>query len=69
MYEQGRVHHVAFFPDLEDQLSEWLPGDRSPDRLDALVWAITELMLGEEEWEVIVVFDAVKEFGFDFDLG
>lgn len=45
LYEQGRVHHVGFFPDLEDQLCEWVPGERSPDRLDALVWAITELML------------------------
>lgn len=48
LYEQGRVHHVGFFADLEDQLCEWEPGDRSPDRLDALVWAITELMLGAE---------------------
>ena len=69
LYEQGRIHHVGFFPDLEDQLCEWVPGDKSPDRLDALVWAITELMLGEEEQEVIVVYDAMKEFGLDFDLG
>ena len=46
LYEQGRIHHVGFFADLEDQLCEWVPGDAvSPDRLDALVWAITELML------------------------
>lgn len=45
LYEQGRIHHVGFFPDLEDQLVEWVPGEKSPDRLDALVWAITELML------------------------
>jgi len=52
LYEQGRIHHVGFFPDLEDQLCEWVPGDKSPDRLDALVWAITELMLQEKagEW-------------------
>ncbi len=52
LYEQGRIHHVGFFPDLEDQLCEWVPGDASPDRLDALVWAITELMLQEQagEW-------------------
>jgi len=49
LYEQGRIHHVGFFPDLEDQLCEWVPGDVSPDRLDALVWAITELMLQEVE--------------------
>ena len=68
LYEQGRIHNVGFFPDLEDQLCDWVPGDKSPDRLDALVWAITELMLGEEEREVIVIFNDVKEFGFDFDL-
>jgi len=46
LYEQGRVHHVGFFPELEDQLCEWVPGEKSPDRLDALVWCLTELMLG-----------------------
>lgn len=44
LYEQKRVHHVGVFPELEDQLCQWLPGDDSPDRLDALVWALTELM-------------------------
>lgn len=44
LYEQGKVHHVGMFPELEDQLCEWIPGDKSPDRLDALVWALTELM-------------------------
>jgi phage terminase large subunit-like protein len=45
LYEQGRVHHVGTFPELEDQMCSWVPGERSPDRMDALVWAITELML------------------------
>lgn len=43
LYEQGRVHHLGTFPDLEDQLCQWVPGEKSPDRLDALVWAMTEL--------------------------
>jgi phage terminase large subunit-like protein len=45
LYEQGRVHHVGFFPQLEDQLCDWDPltSPRSPDRMDALVWAITDL--------------------------
>lgn len=43
LYEQGKVHHVGTFPQLEDQLCEWVPGEESPDRMDALVWAITEL--------------------------
>ena len=43
LYEKGEVHHVGAFPDLEDQMCEWVPDDDSPDRMDALVWAITEL--------------------------
>jgi hypothetical protein len=43
-YEKNKVHHVGSFPRLEDELCLWLPGDKSPNRLDALVWAITELM-------------------------
>jgi phage terminase large subunit-like protein len=46
LYEQGKVHHVGILPELEDQLCTWTPGDASPDRLDALVWLLTELMLG-----------------------
>jgi predicted phage terminase large subunit-like protein len=47
LYEQGRVHHVGVFTELEDQLVTYTgdPNERSPDRLDALVWAVTELML------------------------
>lgn len=48
LYEQGKIHHVGNFPDLEDQLCEWVPGEKSPDRMDAEVWAITELMLAGE---------------------
>jgi phage terminase large subunit-like protein len=49
LYEQKRVHHVGTFGDLEDQMCNWTPGDtNSPDRMDALVWALTELMLGTE---------------------
>lgn len=48
LYEQGKVHHIGGFSELEDQLCTWTPDsfDGSPDRLDALVWAITDLMLG-----------------------
>lgn len=45
LYEQGRVHHVGLFADLEDQMCSWTPeSDVSPDRMDALVWAMTELL-------------------------
>lgn len=45
LYEQGRIHHVGSFVELEDQMCEWEPGQPSPDRIDALVWAFTELMV------------------------
>lgn len=49
LYEQGRVSHAAPFAELEDQMCTWEPlGDPpppSPDRIDALVWALTALMV------------------------
>ncbi len=49
LYAQGRVRHVGTFPALEDEMAlfgpDGLPDGRSPDRLDALVWAITHLAL------------------------
>ncbi len=50
LYEQGRVHHVGTLPELEDQLCGWDPAtvDKSPDRLDALVWLLHELMVEPE---------------------
>jgi hypothetical protein len=44
-YEQGRIHHVGNFNDLEDEMCLWMPGDPSPNRMDALVWALTDLTL------------------------
>ena len=47
LYEQGRVKHAGLFPALEDEMCDFGPGGlssgRSPDRLDALVWAIASL--------------------------
>ena len=65
LYEQGHVSHTQPFPELEDQLCIWTPesGD-SPDRLDSLVWAITELMPPPPEpQEVIAVFDSMQLLG------
>lgn len=49
LYEQGKVHHVGMFTELEDQMCGWNPqvDDKSPDRMDALVWALTDLMVEE----------------------
>lgn len=48
LYEQGKVHHVGRFAQLESQMTTFVPGVsvKSPDRMDGLVWALTELMLG-----------------------
>ena len=49
LYEQGRVRHLGALPLLEDEMCDFGPGGlvngKSPDRLDALVWALTDLML------------------------
>lgn len=54
LYEQNRVHHAGIFPDLEDELCGWVPGSNmpSPNRLDAMVWAVTELMLKNRASEI-----------------
>jgi phage terminase large subunit-like protein len=57
LYEQGRVHHVGRFEELETQLCEFVPGitDKSPDRMDALVWAVTELVVDPELQELALM--------------
>ena len=62
LYEQGRVHHVGHLPVLEEQMCTWTPESRtSPDRLDALVWAVTALhpeLSGAKRRRSIVVPEA-----------
>lgn len=58
MTERGQDHLVGSFPALEDELCLWTPGDKSPNRLDAKVWADTELGLGGT-----VDWDAVSDLG------
>lgn len=56
LYEQGKVSHVGIFPDLEDQMCNFTAsgyvGEGSPDRADAMVWALTELMLGKGTYSI-----------------
>lgn len=55
LYEQGKVHHVGGHATLEDQLCSWVPGESaSPDRLDALVWAVTELLVGNRQPAAVI---------------
>jgi phage terminase large subunit-like protein len=60
LYEQGRVHHVGSFSTLEDQQCAFTVDFNrndmgySPDRVDALVWALTELMIGGEARRLLI---------------
>ena len=63
LYEQGRVHHLGAFPQLEDQMCAFAADARgsltisspssSPDRVDALVWALTDLLVETKRGEGI----------------
>jgi phage terminase large subunit-like protein len=61
LYEQGRVHHVGPFSRLEDQMCAFTVDFNrnemgySPDRVDALVWALTELMIEGGERRLLMV--------------
>jgi hypothetical protein len=44
LYEQKRVHHVGSMPKLEDEMTTWVQGEKSPNALDAMVWLVTFLM-------------------------
>lgn len=46
LYERGMIHHVGVFKDLENQLCQYNGQQASPDRMDALVWALTDLLIG-----------------------
>jgi len=63
LYEQGKVHHVGRLDGLETEMVSWQPGisSWSPNRVDALVWVLTELMLGEGACEAAGVFVVYPE--------
>lgn len=53
IFEHGRGHLAGTFNKLEDEMCLWTPGDKSPNRMDAMVWAFTELGLAKgREWKV-----------------
>ena len=75
LYEQGRVHHVGVMPELEDQMISFTPeraADRSdgysPDRVDALVWTLTELFpdvtAGERDNSAVAGLLSGSHFGY-----
>ena len=66
LYEQRRVHHTGDprqYLALEDQMVSWQPGMKSPDRLDALVWAVTGLDTSAVDTEVRSGFSGFGVFG------
>ena len=67
-YEKGRVHHAGNFPELEDEMCNWIPGNAySPNRMDALVWALTELELsGSESYGEIIPAQSLAIGGTDY---
>ena len=71
LYEQGRVHHIGdpmHYAQLEEQMTTWVPtgkrGRTSPDRMDALVWAVTRLDINGTNRKVKRSFDGMVPLGF-----
>lgn len=62
LYEQGKVHHVGSFTSLEDQMCTYSPTDASgsPDRMDALVWALTDTMTSSGMAQFIEAMNKAK---------
>lgn len=52
VYEEGEVHHIGHFPELEYEMTTWIPdiGMKSPNRLDAMVWGITHLCKPQKQF-------------------
>jgi phage terminase large subunit-like protein len=68
LYEQGRVHHFGTFPELEDQMVEWIPGaEKSPDRIDALVYALSTLDVNPYAAFDCEIYNADGSVGFGHD--
>lgn len=55
LYEQHKIKHVGSLPKLEAQMTTWAAkeGEKSPDRVDAMVWAVSELMLNQDTFFVV----------------
>ena len=57
LYARRWWHHVGVFPELKEQLTTWVPGERSPDRVDPLVWAVSALFYPTEEADELLVYE------------
>lgn len=63
LYEQKKIHHVGFFPYLEDQMCDYDPktSKYSPDRMDSLVWGFTELMTESNVGDNLLAYYDLKD--------
>jgi len=62
LYEQDKVHHVGVLGALENECCTWAPDvDESPSRMDALVWAVSELMSGARPAPVVMPLSVSRE--------
>lgn len=61
-YEKGNIHHVGIFPALEDEMCLWVPGDESPNRMDAAVWTFTELIKPEVQSKDLMELGTVENY-------
>lgn len=67
LYEQHRVHHIGTFGALEDQMCDYVPTvSKSPDRMDVLVWALTELT-DDVGQEIIIDYSEIHRISPELD--
>jgi phage terminase large subunit-like protein len=70
LYEQGRIHHIGSFPESEDQQTTFVQGSsNSPDRLDALVWAMSDLSEGSRVLGLVEFLKGCAEKASSFIFG
>ncbi len=60
LYVRRLCHHVGVFPELEEQMTTWVIGEKSPDRVDALVWALSALVFPSEPEAELIEFEPVR---------
>ncbi len=60
LYARRWCHHLGVFPELEEQMTTWVLGERSPDRMDALVWAVSALFYAPEAEPELIEFEGVQ---------
>jgi ribosomal protein L37AE/L43A len=55
---EPKIHHVGVFPELEEEMCSYVPGNKSPNRMDAMVWCFTELLIGSQMLGLVEYFES-----------